>query len=118
MRHRAIHGLVLLAAPLAFGQARAQTDPLASWKDGPAKQAIVEFVRATTEKDSPKFVSPEARIATFDNDGTLWVEQPIYTQVAFVFDRVRALAPSHPDWKSQGALQGHPGRRPGCRWRS
>ena len=101
MRHRAIHGMVLLAALLVFGQARAQTDPLPSWNDGPAKQAIVDFVRATTDKAGPKFVPPEARIATFDNDGTLWVEQPIYTQVMFAIDRVVALAPKHPEWKEQ-----------------
>ena len=86
---------------LALTLANAQTDPLPSWNDGPAKQAIVEFVRATTEAGGPKFVAPEARIATFDNDGTLWVEQPIYTQATFAFDRVVALAPSHPEWKDQ-----------------
>ena len=101
MRHRTIHGMVLLAALLAFGQAHAQTDPLPSWNEGPAKQAIVDFVRATTDKAGPKFVPPEARIATFDNDGTLWVEQPIYTQVTFAIDRVVALAPKHPEWKEQ-----------------
>jgi haloacid dehalogenase-like hydrolase len=101
MRHRTIHGMVLLAALLAFGQAHAQTDPLPSWNDGPAKQAIVDFVRVTTDKAGPKFVPPEARIATFDNDGTLWVEQPIYTQVTFAIDRVVALAPRHPEWKEQ-----------------
>ena len=101
MRHRTIHGMVLLAALLAFGQAHAQTDPLPSWNEGPAKQAIVDFVRATTDKAGSKFVPPEARIATFDNDGTLWVEQPIYTQVVFAIDRVVALAPKHPEWKEQ-----------------
>jgi hypothetical protein len=65
MRHRAIHGIALLAALLAFDQPRAQNDPLPSWNDGPAKQAIVDFVRATTDKAGPKFVPPEARIATF-----------------------------------------------------
>jgi phosphoglycolate phosphatase-like HAD superfamily hydrolase len=92
---------VLVVVLLALSLADAQTDPLPSWNDGPAKQAIVEFVRATTETGGPKFVAPEARIATFDNDGTLWVEQPIYTQATFAFDRVVALAPSHPEWKDQ-----------------
>ena len=91
-------GMLLL---LACAQAHAQTDPLPSWNDGPAKQAIVEFVRVTTDKASPKFVPPEDRIATFDNDGTLWVEQPIYTQMTFAIDRVVALAPKHPEWKEQ-----------------
>ena len=91
-------GVLLL---LACAQAHAQTDPLPSWNDGPAKQAIVEFVRVTTDKASPKFVPPEDRVATFDNDGTLWVEQPIYTQVTFAIDRVVALAPTHPEWKEQ-----------------
>jgi hypothetical protein len=93
--------MVLLAALLVCGQAHAQTDPLPSWNEGPAKQAIVDFVRATTDKAGPKFVPPEARIATFDNDGTLWVEQPIYTQVVFAIDRVVVLAPKHPEWKAQ-----------------
>jgi hypothetical protein len=74
------------------------TDPLPSWEDGPAKKAFLEFVRKVTDKDSSDFVAPADRIATFDNDGTLWVEQPIYTQAAFALDRVKALAPQHPDW--------------------
>src|SRR5271166_4080247 len=82
---------LLLAAvgSLASGtQALAQTDPLSAWDDGPAKQAIVDFVHATTDQASPQFVPPEARIATFDQDGTLWVEHPIYTQLVFCLDRV------------------------------
>ncbi|MGB7855993.1 MAG: haloacid dehalogenase-like hydrolase, partial [Pseudolabrys sp.] len=82
-----ISGLALLpvlsAMPIA-GTAQAQTTQggsLASWNDGPAKQAILDFVKATTERASPNFVPPEARIATFDQDGTLWVEHPIYSQV-------------------------------------
>jgi hypothetical protein len=67
---------------LVFGQAYAQTDPLPSWNDGPAKKAIVEFVKATTEKGSPKFVPPDARIATFDQEGTLWVEHPTYRRTS------------------------------------
>ena len=66
-------------------------EPLASWNDGPAKQAILEFVKATTTEVSPKFVPPEERIATFDQDGTLWVEHPMYSQVMYCLDRVPAL---------------------------
>ena len=75
-------------------------DPLPSWNDGPAKQAILDFVKTTTDKSNPKFVAPEDRIATFDQDGTTWVEQPIYSQVLFAFDRVAELAPQHPEWKT------------------
>jgi phosphoserine phosphatase len=97
---------VLLALALALGIAHAPawgqaTDPLPSWNDGPAKQAILEFVRATTEAGSPDFVAPEARLATFDQDGTLWVEHPVYSQVVFALDRVVALAPEHPEWKKK-----------------
>ena len=73
--------------------------PLASWNDGPAKQAIVDFVRATTEQGSPKFVPPEERVATFDQDGTLWVEHPIYSQVVYCLDRVSAVAEQKPELK-------------------
>jgi phosphoserine phosphatase len=83
----------------------AQDDPLPSWNDGAAKTAIMEFVRATTTEGSPDFVSPESRIATFDQDGTLWVEQPLYTQVVFALDRVKALAPEHPEWKTTQPFQ-------------
>jgi len=79
----------------------AQSDDLASWADGPARKAIVEFVRVTTDKSSPKFVPQEDRIATFDQDGTTWVSHPTYTQLLFAFDRVVALAPQHPEWKSK-----------------
>ena len=72
-----------------------------SWDDGPAKQAILDFVKTTTDKSNPKFVPLEERIATFDQDGTTWVEQPIYSQVLFAFDRVIAMAPQHPEWKSK-----------------
>jgi phosphoserine phosphatase len=73
---------------------------LPSWNDGPAKAAIVRFVQAATDATSPDFVPEEDRIATFDQDGTLWVEQPIFTQLVFALDRVAALAPKNPDWKS------------------
>jgi phosphoserine phosphatase len=84
--------LLLLAGPVG-----AQTDPLPSWNDGPAKKAIVDFVQATTDKASPKFVAPEARIATFDQDGTLWVEHPMYSQVLYCLDRVPAVVKAKPE---------------------
>jgi phosphoglycolate phosphatase-like HAD superfamily hydrolase len=76
-------------------------DPLPSWNEGPAKKAILDFVNTTTDKQSSQYIPPEERIATFDQDGTLWVEQPIYTQVIFAFDRIVALAAQHPEWKNQ-----------------
>ena len=76
-------------------------DPLPSWNDGTAKQAILEFVAAVTDKSSKDYVEPAKRIATFDNDGTLWVEYPMYTQVLFAFDRIKKLAPQHPEWKTK-----------------
>lgn len=79
----------------------AADDPLPSWNQGPAREAIIDFVRRTTEDGSAEFVPREERIATFDQDGTLWVEQPIYTQVTFAIDRVKALAPSHPEWQKE-----------------
>jgi haloacid dehalogenase-like hydrolase len=90
------------AAGLAFGtSALAQTDPLPSWNDGATKESIVAFVRATTTQGSPRFVPPPERIATFDNDGTLWAEQPLYFQLLFALDRVKALAPQHPEWRTE-----------------
>ena len=77
-----------------------KADPLPSWNDGPAKQAITEFVAAVTDKNGKDYVKPADRIATFDNDGTLWVEYPMYTQFLFAFDRVKELAPKHPEWKT------------------
>ena len=101
--------LTILVVPLAFvvGTRPGQTqekpgpDPLPSWNEGPTKKAILDFVRTTTDKASPNYVPPAERIATFDNDGTLWVEQPLYTQLMFALDRVKELAPKHPDWKSK-----------------
>ena len=90
--------VLVLAASLALGaQVRAQTDPLPSWNDGAAKKAIVEFVQTTTTQGSPKFVPPAERIATFDQDGTLWVEHPMYTQVMYCFERVPALVKAKPE---------------------
>ncbi|MFT4038748.1 MAG: hypothetical protein QM692_11255, partial [Thermomicrobiales bacterium] len=76
----------------------AQADPLPSWNAGAAKQAILDTVAAATTEGSDTFVPPAERIATFDQDGTLWVEHPIYTQAVFAIERVKALAPSHPEW--------------------
>jgi phosphoserine phosphatase len=76
-------------------------DPLPSWNDGQSKQSILDFVAAVTREGSPDFVPAHERIATFDNDGTLWVEQPMYTQLAFVLDRVKSLAPQYPEWNSK-----------------
>jgi phosphoserine phosphatase len=73
--------------------------PLSSWNEGPAKQSIVDFVRGVTTADGAHFVKPEERIAVFDNDGTLWSEMPFYFQFAFALDRMRAMAPQHPEWK-------------------
>jgi phosphoglycolate phosphatase-like HAD superfamily hydrolase len=85
----------VFAAPFG-GQALAQTDPLPAWNNGPAKQAIVKFVQETTGQSSPQFVQPAERIATFDQDGTLWVEHPIYTQVVYCLDRVPAVVKAKP----------------------
>ena len=76
-------------------------DPLPSWNEGPAKKSILEFVAAVTDKNSKDYVEPDERIAVFDNDGTLWVEYPIYTQILFAFERVKELAPRHPEWKTK-----------------
>ena len=76
-------------------------DPLPSWNQGKSKQSIIEFVKKVTTKGSPDFVPVDERIATFDNDGTLWVEQPLYTQLMFALDRIKELAPQHPQWKDK-----------------
>jgi hypothetical protein len=91
--------LVLFALASAVLPARA-ADPLPSWNDTAPRQAIIDFVRRVTTPGSPDFVPAAERIATFDNDGTLWAEQPVYFQALFVFDRIRELAPQHPEWKS------------------
>ena len=93
--------LVLTASLLIGGTAFAQTDPLPSWNDGAAKKSITDFVAKVTTVGSPDFVPVPERIATFDNDGTLWCEQPMYFQLLFALDRVKALAPSHPEWKTE-----------------
>lgn len=102
---------MMLAAIASFAlslTAQTEPDPIPSWDDGGAKKAILDFVARTTNPGSADFVP---RIAVFDNDGTLWTEQPIYPQFAFVMDRVRALAPKHPEWKTtqpfQAVLEGN-----------
>ena len=91
--------LCLLIATAAASQ------PLRSWNDCPAKDAIVKFVTDITTQGAPTFVAPEDRIAVFDNDGTLWTEQPIYVQFAFMLDQLKAVAPKHPEWKNNPAFK-------------
>jgi len=92
---------VIALAVTAASPSRAQTDPLPSWNDGPTKQAIVAFVKGATTEGGAAFVPADERIATFDNDGTLWAEQPLYFQFLFALDRVKVLAPEHPEWKTK-----------------
>jgi hypothetical protein len=80
---------------------RTEADPLPSWHEGPSKESILRFVEAVTAEGGAEFVPPVDRIAVFDNDGTLWSEKPFYFQVAFALDRVKALAPQHPEWQDQ-----------------
>src|SRR5262245_34826372 len=92
--------IALLVIACCFGTAGAQTpDPLPSWNDGPVKKSITDFVPRVTTPGGADFVPRDQHIATFDNDGTLWAEQPMYFQIMFAMDRVKALAPRHPDWK-------------------
>jgi phosphoglycolate phosphatase-like HAD superfamily hydrolase len=80
-------------------------DPLASWSDGSTKAAILDFIARVTKEGTPDFVPPAERIAAFDNDGTLWLEQPLYIEFVFAFDRVKALVPEHPEWKTTQPFQ-------------
>src|SRR5664279_4710863 len=103
--HKSVSAFLWCALALLFMvcgavAAVAQADPLPSWNAGPAKQAVLNFVSDTTTQSSPNYVPPEDRFATFDQDGTTWVEHEIYSQVAFAFERVVALAPQHPEWKT------------------
>jgi len=90
--------VAVAAVPLGSSPAWAQSDPLPSWTEGATKAAILNFVAEAVREGGPDFVPVRERIATFDNDGTLWSEQPVYFQAEFAFDRVRALAPQHPEW--------------------
>jgi hypothetical protein len=93
--------LALVVALPSSSQADAQTPALPSWNEGATKSAITGFVARVTEPGGPDYVAPAERIAVFDNDGTLWAEQPMYVQLAFALDRVKALAPLHPGWKQR-----------------
>lgn len=90
-----------LLASLSTGTSAAADESLPSWNDGAAKKSIIDFVAKVTKEGGPDFVPPAERIATFDNDGCLWAEQPIYFQALFIFDRIMALAPDHPEWTDQ-----------------
>ena len=96
----------VLAAAIALGAAApAFADPLPSWNDTDARTAIIDFVDGVTDPSSDSYVTPDARIAVFDNDGTLWAERPFYFQVLFAMDRAKALAAADPDWATTGVLQ-------------
>ena len=101
MRRRHLAATLLAAAAPAL----AQPDPLPSWRNGAARRAILDFVAAVTTEGGADFVPPAQRIAVFDNDGTLWVEQPAYTQLIFILDRIRALAPANPAWQQDPVLR-------------
>lgn len=106
MFHPSVRPVALGLAGLLFAlPVLAQDDPLPSWNDGATKQAIVAFVDAVTTEGSADFVAPADRVATFDNDGTLWVEHPMYTQLAFALDRVKTMAPDHPEWATTQPFQ-------------
>lgn len=96
---------ILLWIACQAAVAAGAADPLPSWNDGPSKQAIVTFVTDTTTPGSSKLIAPEDRIAVFDNDGTLWSEQPLYFQFLFMLDQVKAAAPKHPEWKDNPAFK-------------
>ena len=114
LTRRHLAGLLLASAALP---AAAQTgaDPLPSWRDGPRRRALLDFVAAVTREGGPDFVPPPARIATFDNDGTLWVEQPMYTQFSSCSTGSVPLAPQHPDWQHDPCLPRGDCRRPARR---
>jgi len=89
---------VLILSPATFSHAQTE-DPLPAWNDGSNKRAIIDFVTTTTTEGHGNFIPPTKRIAVFDNDGTLWSEQPLYFQALYIFDRIRELAPDHPEWQ-------------------
>ena len=97
---RSVLSLCFVLAFFASALARG-ADPLPSWNEGATKQSIIDFVQEVTTPGKPGFVAPAERVATFDNDGTLWVEHPMYTQLVFALDRVKTLASKHPEWKQE-----------------
>jgi phosphoglycolate phosphatase-like HAD superfamily hydrolase len=99
MQRRSQHRMSIAAALILAWATAAVAEPLPAWNDGPVKAALVNFVAQVTTNGGPGFVPPAERVAVFDNDGTLWAEQPMYFQLAFAIDRVKALAPKHPEWK-------------------
>ena len=112
LRRRGVDSRVALAmfCLACSASAAAGVDPLPSWQDTDARRSIVEFVAAVTDPNGRNYLPPAQRVAVFDNDGTLWSEQPAYFQLLFALDRVRALAPGHPEWKTtqpfKAALEG------------
>jgi hypothetical protein len=98
---RRLSSLLLLLAVFTGKAFSQSSDLLPSWNDGTAKKAITDFVAKVTKEGGPDYVPIPERIAVFDNDGTLWSEQPMYVQMVFAFDRVKALAPQHPEWKEK-----------------
>jgi phosphoglycolate phosphatase-like HAD superfamily hydrolase len=100
-RYAALAALLVLVLGAWATSVLAEADPLPSWNEGAAKQSIVDFVARVTKEGGPDYVAPKDRVATFDNDGTLWVEQPIYTQFAFAMDQVKRQANQHPEWSTK-----------------
>jgi hypothetical protein len=105
-RRTFIAGTAALSLGACAGVGPGSADPLRSWNDGPNKQAILAFVADVTRDGAPTFVPPPERIAVFDNDGTLWAEQPMYFQFLFMFEQVKAAAAQHPQWRGPSRLQG------------
>jgi phosphoglycolate phosphatase-like HAD superfamily hydrolase len=106
MRRGSLRLPLLVLAFACIAQAMAQAPvALPSWNDGEAKTRIVEFVRSVTDSKGKEYVAPADRIAVFDNDGTLWSEQPLYVQFVFMLDQLKAAAPNHPEWKNNAAFQ-------------
>jgi phosphoglycolate phosphatase-like HAD superfamily hydrolase len=100
LQHHLLRAVFIAVFAVGICASARADDALASWNDGQAKTAILDFVAAVTDENGADYVTPAKRIAVFDNDGTLWLEYPMYTQVLFAFDRVKKLAPQHPEWKT------------------
>ena len=101
MMTRTLAGALLTALTAGGAASLAAADPLPSWNDGVARRSVVAFVETVTRQGGPGYVPPAERVAVFDNDGCLWSEQPMYFQAFFIFDRIKALAPQHPEWKDK-----------------